>query len=75
MTDLVEVLDLSTWPEGEWTDLGRPLPAPNLSFASTCTDILTDGEIWIVGGSNTGEVWQLYKEVYYLPINDTCSDK
>jgi hypothetical protein len=75
MTDLVQVLDLSTWPEGKWTSLGRPLPAKNLSFASTCTDILTDGEIWMVGGSNTGETWHLYKEVYYLPINDTCSNK
>lgn len=75
MTDFVQVLDLSTWPEGKWISLERPLPAKNLTFASTCTDILTDGEIWMVGGSNTGETWHLYKEVYYLPINDTCSDK
>jgi N-acetylneuraminic acid mutarotase len=75
MTDLVEVLDLSSWPEGEWTDLGRPLPVPNLSVASTCTEVLTDGEIWNVGGVNTGETWHLYSEVYYLPIDDTCSDE
>ncbi len=74
MTNIMEVLDLSTWPEGKWTDLGRRLPAPSLSFSSTCTDILTDGEIWEVGGMNT-DTWQLTKEVYYLPINDTCPDE
>jgi hypothetical protein len=75
MTDLVEVLDLSAWPKGEWTDLGRPLPAPNLFVASTCTEVLTAGEIWNVGGADTGDPWHLYSEVYYLPIDDTCSDK
>ena len=75
MTNIMEVLDLSTWPEGKWTILGRTLPDKTLNFASTCTDILTNGEIWMVGGTNTGETWHLYKEVYYLPINDTCADK
>jgi len=75
-TNIMEILDLSTWPEGEWTDLGRSLPSKIIFFPSTCTEILTDGEIWMVGGTHT-KGWDVYStnKVYYLPIHETCSDK
>jgi hypothetical protein len=75
MTNKMEVLDLSAWPEGEWTDLGHSLPSKTLNFASICTEILTGGEIWMVGGTHTGNSWYLSKKVFYLPIDDTCPDE
>ena len=73
LTDLVEMLDLSVWPGGAWADAGFTLPAPNLYTAMTCSETL-GGEIWDVGGVNTGVVpWELYDEVYYLPIEEGCS--
>jgi len=69
-TDLVEVLDLSTWPDGEWVDLGIPLTVPNLYPPTTCTETLTGGEIWEVGGGLTA--YDTYTDVYYLPIGESC---
>jgi hypothetical protein len=44
--DLVETLDLSTWITGTWEDLEDPLPQAALDPASTCSNVLTGGEIW-----------------------------
>ncbi len=51
---LVERLDLSTWPSGEWVDVQDPVPTPVIQGASTCSEILSGGEIWAVGGSTNG---------------------
>ena len=62
-TDLVEELDLSTWPAGTWTDLHDPLPDPNIYPATACTEILTGGEIWAVGGANSS--FEVFDTNYY----------
>jgi hypothetical protein len=62
-TNLVEELDLSTWPAGTWTDLHDPLPDPNIYPATTCTEILTGGEIWAVGGVNSS--FEVFNSNYY----------
>lgn len=71
-TDLVEVLDLSTWPEGAWVDTGTPLPAANLFPPTACTEVLnpTGGEIWDVGGGLSA--YSTTTDVYYLPIEEGC---
>jgi len=70
-TDLVEVLDLTAWPGGTWMDLSDPLPAANISPATTCTDILSDGEIWDVGGMDM--VSGGLSEVYYRLMEEPCT--
>jgi hypothetical protein len=69
-TDQVEYLDLSTWPAGTWTELDDPLPKPNIYPASTCSEVLTGGEIWAVGGGD--ENLQPYSTNYYYPIPEPC---
>ncbi len=54
-TDLVEYLDLSTWPAGTW-DLGDPLPQDNLYPAGACTEAITGGETWAVGGADSNTI-------------------
>jgi N-acetylneuraminic acid mutarotase len=71
-TDLVEVLDLSTWPDGSWTDFNDPLPDPNLGPSTACSELLTGGEIWAVGGLDPSS--SVYDTNYYHPINDACFD-
>ena len=71
-TDLVEVLDLSTWPTGEWVDMGQPLPVANLHPGLTCTDQIDTGKLWLVGGADTQQ--NPYEEVYTLDIQDVCSN-
>ncbi len=55
-TALVENLDLANWPQGNWTDTGHGI-APSLMFDSGgfCTEVLTGGEIWTVGGAQPDE--------------------
>lgn len=50
---LVETLDLSKWPADPWKDVQDLLPTPVIQSATTCSDILTGGEIWAVGGLNS----------------------
>jgi hypothetical protein len=69
-TDLVEVLDITSYPEGAWVDLGIALPAANLFPPTTCTETLTGGEIWVVGGGLSAV--ETYSEVYYLPVGEGC---
>ena len=55
-TALVENLDLTAWPQGSWTDTGYGM-APALMYDSGgfCTEALTGGEIWTVGGATPDE--------------------
>jgi hypothetical protein len=73
-SDLAEVLDLTTWPEGSWQDLQDPLP--NLSQASTsnaCTDIPAGGQIWSIGGVNGNlNPWDILDTHLYRDIDDFC---
>jgi hypothetical protein len=69
-TDQVLVYDLTNWPDGEWIDLEINLPVPNLVPATTCTENLSGGEIWLVGGGI--DAYHLYTEVYYLPVGEGC---
>ena len=69
-TVLIEVLDLSAWPAGEWVDLGIALPVSNLLPATTCTETLTGGEIWDVGGGF--DAARITADVYYLPVEEGC---
>jgi|GEM_PF-1889455 len=66
-TDLVEVLDLTAWPGGAWTDLGDPLPQVNLSPASACTEAIAGGEVWAIGGAL--DTYTPYDTLYYLPAS------
>jgi hypothetical protein len=70
-TDLVEELDLSAWPAGSWTDLNDPLPDPNFFPATTCSEVLTGGEIWSVGGVD--DTFNVYDTNYYRPT-EACYD-
>ncbi|OGO62571.1 MAG: hypothetical protein A2030_11280 [Chloroflexi bacterium RBG_19FT_COMBO_50_10] len=74
-TDLVEELDLSVWPGGSWTDFGDPLPEINIYPASTCSEVLTGGEIWSVGGGYVNDVGDiiLYDTNLYRP-SEPCAD-
>jgi uncharacterized membrane protein/N-acetylneuraminic acid mutarotase len=71
-TDLVEVLDLTAWPGGAWADLGDPLPVANIYPATTCSEALSGGEIWLVGGADAG--LNPYDEVYYRTTGEACPD-
>lgn len=70
-TDLAEELDLSAWPAGSWTDLNDPLPDPNLFPATTCSEVLTGGEIWSVGGVD--DTFNVYDTNYYR-TTELCYD-
>jgi hypothetical protein len=71
ITDLVEVLDLSGWPEGAWADLGDPLVTPDIYPSTTCTETLSGGEIWDVGGGD--EFGISHAEVYYRSVGEPCT--
>ena len=72
-TDLVDVLDLSAWPGGTWADLGDPLPAVNMYAATTCSEVMSGGEIWVVGGGDQYLI-DPYDEVYYRTTGEACAD-
>ncbi len=70
-TNLVDVLDLTAWPGGTWVDLGDPLPAANIYPATTCTEVLSAGEIWDAGGVNM--VSGALTGVYYRLMDEPCT--
>jgi N-acetylneuraminic acid mutarotase len=70
-SNLVDVLELSSWPEGAWAE-GPALPAANIYPATTCTENLAGGEIWNVGGLDVTPVWVVTDTVYYLPVGEGC---
>ena len=70
-TNLIDVLDLTSWPAGAWADAGFVLPAANIAPATTCSETLTVGEIWDVGGANNS--WSTYRGVLYLPMGVSCT--
>ena len=67
--DLVEMLDLSDWPNGSWQDLSDPIPAPSQgNMSNICTEALLGGEIWSVGGVDaTAEGWDIQDTNLYYP--------
>ncbi len=49
----VWALDWGAWPGGTWTDISDPIPSPfAANNAGFCTDSVTGGEVWSVGGYN-----------------------
>jgi hypothetical protein len=51
-TNLVEYLDIAGWPGMGWQALGDPLPDELfLNSAGYCTEAVTGGEVWSVGGA------------------------
>jgi hypothetical protein len=62
-TDKVEVLYHSAWPGGNWIDIDHPLPQLSLLSAGGCTEGITGGEIWAIGGAD--EALVPFDEVYY----------
>ena len=73
-TGLVEVLDLSQWPDGTWEDLHQPLPwALEANWGGFCTEAMTGGEVWSVGGaSGTWAKFITIDDTFYLPISEPC---
>ncbi len=70
-TDLVETLDLSAWPAGEWIDLEDPLPQVSMVTAGGCTEARTGGETWAIGGADMNLI--PFAEVYFRPA-EPCFD-
>ena len=55
-TVLVENLNLTTWPLGSWTDTGYGAePALMFDSGGFCTEVMSGGEIWTVGGAQPDE--------------------
>jgi hypothetical protein len=51
----VESLDHTAWPGGAWSDTGDPInPALTANNAGFCTNAVTGGEVWSVGGLDIG---------------------
>jgi uncharacterized membrane protein len=66
-SSLVEVLDLSDWPNGSWQLIGDDLPYPTQgNMSNACTEVGSGGEIWSVGGMN-GTPWDIYDTNLYYP--------
>jgi hypothetical protein len=70
-TDLVERLDLSAWPFGSWEDISDPLTAPRAANAGFCSEAVTGGEIWSVGGLDLAD--NPTTEIFYRP-SEPCFD-
>jgi FG-GAP-like repeat/Bacterial Ig-like domain/Kelch motif len=68
-SDLVEMLDLSDWPNGSWQDLSDSIPAPSQgNMSNICTEALTGGEVWSVGGVNANlSPWDIFDTNLYYP--------
>jgi hypothetical protein len=62
-TDKVEVLDHSSWPGGSWIDIDDPMPQSSLLSTGGCTEGITGGEIWAIGGAD--ESLTPFDDVYY----------
>jgi hypothetical protein len=50
----VESLDHLAWPIAEWHDLGTPLSPLTAFGGGYCTQALSGGEVWAVGGVDAG---------------------
>jgi uncharacterized membrane protein/N-acetylneuraminic acid mutarotase len=64
-SDLVERLSLDEWISGGWEDINVPLPKPSIGASSYCTNALTGGEIWHIGGGDA-TTWTVYTDTLYL---------
>jgi hypothetical protein len=57
VTTLVERLDHTNWPTSTWQDAGTPLAEGLLANSgSYCTEALTGGEVWSLGGELDGQI-------------------
>jgi hypothetical protein len=65
-SDLVQRLRLDEWLGGAWEDIHVPLPKISFGASSFCTDALTGGEIWHIGGGD-GATGIVYTDTLYLP--------
>ena len=70
-TNLVERLDLSAWPGGSWVNIGDLLPAPRMANLGFCSEAVTGGEIWSVGGLDANDDPTV--DVVYRP-SEPCAD-
>lgn len=68
-TSLVEALDLSAWPGGEWVELEGRIPWSSGYLGTTCSEVLSSGEIWDVGGAALSGA---LRRAYYLPVGESC---
>jgi uncharacterized membrane protein len=57
---------------GEWEDIHDPLPAPTIGASSFCTNALTGGEIWHIGGGD-GATGEVYADTLYRPVEPCVS--
>jgi Kelch motif len=65
-------LDLSSWPNGSWADLGDPLPAARVAnSAGFCTTALSGGENWSVGGADTAVV--IRNDAFFRTSGEGCA--
>lgn len=73
-SDAVERLPLASWPDGTWQPL-QSLPQRGAGLGAGCTESLTGGEIWAVGGS----IWNgaqvvTNRGVYFRPVDGERCD-
>ncbi len=70
-TDQVERLDLSVWPNGSWENISDLLPEPRAANAGFCSEAVTGGEIWSVGGLDLAD--NPTTGIFYRP-SEPCYD-
>jgi N-acetylneuraminic acid mutarotase len=72
-SDQVDVLNLMDWPNGSWQDLGDPLPWPSQgNFNNACTEVLTGGEIWALGGINATPTGWIFSDANLYYPTEPC---
>ena len=61
-------LDHSLWPGGVWSNMGDPLPqALSYNSAGFCTEAVTGGEVWSVGGGYVDPIFTIVDTNQYRP--------
>ena len=75
-TDLVESLNLTTWPSSNWQTVADPLPISVLGLNGFCTEAVSGGEIWSPGGGYLDEYDNTieYDTNYYRITGEACYD-
>ncbi len=71
-TNMVETLDLSIWPDSNWEMSADQLPYTTMgNSAGFCTEAVTGGEIWSVGGATIAPDMIFDINVYH-PTGKDC---
>jgi hypothetical protein len=73
-TDLVEILDLLSWPNASWESFDDPLPIPTAyNTAGFCSEVKSGGEVWSVAGI-TGAMPNpiVLVDALYHPTGEGC---